>query len=358
MFLRLCSRRAVQLDELARLPRRVVRLARRARRPDRYSRGERALRASASPAGRRTRSRRRARPGPGPMSRMRSAASMICGSCSTTTSVLPASRSRFITLDHAAHVARVQADRGLVEHEQRVDERGAERGGEVDALHLAARERARLAVERQVAEADVAEVAQPRADLAEQQVGRLRPSTSSPCRKNACVCEIGSSIRSWIELAVELPQQRLGLQARAEAGGALGVGAVLREQHPDVHLVGLALQPLEEAAHAVPDAGPGLAPAHPFRLAFEDPVLLLLGQVRATGCRAGCLRFFAYLLEVVLALLEARRLPGPDRAAAASCVSSGTTRPKSTPITRPKPRQVSQAPSGELNENIAGVGSE
>ena len=50
----------------------------------------------------------------------------------------------------------MQADARLVEHEQRVDERGAERGGEVDALHLAARQRAALAVERQVAEADVA----------------------------------------------------------------------------------------------------------------------------------------------------------------------------------------------------------
>ena len=36
-------------------------------------------------------------PGPGPMSSRRSASSMICGSCSTTTSELPASRSRFIT---------------------------------------------------------------------------------------------------------------------------------------------------------------------------------------------------------------------------------------------------------------------
>ena len=42
-------------------------------------------------------------------------------------------------LDDAAHVARVQADARLVEHEQRVDQRGAERGGQVDALHLAAR---------------------------------------------------------------------------------------------------------------------------------------------------------------------------------------------------------------------------
>jgi len=37
--------------------------------------------------------------------------------------------------------------------------------------------------------------------------------------------------------------------------------------------------------------------------------------------------------------------------------SSGTTRPKSTPITRPKPRQRSQAPIGELNENRLGSGS-
>ena len=37
--------------------------------------------------------------------------------------------------------------------------------------------------------------------------------------------------------------------------------------------------------------------------------------------------------------------------------SSGTISPKSMPITLPKPRQVSHAPSGELNENRFGVGS-
>jgi hypothetical protein len=31
--------------------------------------------------------------------------------------------------------------------------------------------------------------------------------------------------------------------------------------------------------------------------------------------------------------------------------------PKSMPMMRPKPRQLSQAPSGELNENRLGVGS-
>jgi hypothetical protein len=52
--------------------------------------------------------------------------------------VLPASRRRVHDPDDAAHVARVQADAGLVEHEQGVHQRGAERGGQVDALHLAA----------------------------------------------------------------------------------------------------------------------------------------------------------------------------------------------------------------------------
>ena len=36
---------------------------------------------------------------------------------------------------------------------------------------------------------------------------------------------------------------------------------------------------------------------------------------------------------------------------------SGMTRPRSRPMTRPKPLQVSQAPSGELNENRLGVGA-
>ena len=44
--------------------------------------------------------------------------------------------------DDPLHVARMQPDGGLIENEQCVDERGAERGREVDALYLAPRERA------------------------------------------------------------------------------------------------------------------------------------------------------------------------------------------------------------------------
>ena len=68
-------------------------------------------------------------------------------------------------------VARVEANRRLVEHVERVDERGAERRREVDALRLAARERGRETIQRQVVEADVAEEPQPLADLTEHLVG-------------------------------------------------------------------------------------------------------------------------------------------------------------------------------------------
>ena len=72
--------------------------------------------------------------------------------------------------DDAVHVAWVQADAGFVEHKQGVDQRGAQRRGEVDALHFAATQGAALAVEREVANAHVAQVAQAGADFFEQQL--------------------------------------------------------------------------------------------------------------------------------------------------------------------------------------------
>ena len=115
--------------------------------------GERAARAAEQAIGgpANSRSRRRARRRPGPRSITWSAARMMAGSCSTTTTVLPWSRRRWSRRHQALGVARVQADRRLVEDVERVHERRADGGGQVDALELAARERARLAVERQVA---------------------------------------------------------------------------------------------------------------------------------------------------------------------------------------------------------------
>jgi len=73
-------------------------------------------------------------------------------------------------LHDAVHVARVQADAGLVEHEQGVDQGCAQRGGEVDALDFTAAQGAALAVQCEVANADVTQVFEARGDFFEQQL--------------------------------------------------------------------------------------------------------------------------------------------------------------------------------------------
>ncbi len=71
----------------------------------------------------------------------------------------------FEDADQPFGVARMQADARFVEHEQRVDQPRAEAGGEIHALGFAAGERARRAVEREIAQADFVEVAEARADF-------------------------------------------------------------------------------------------------------------------------------------------------------------------------------------------------
>ena len=75
--------------------------------------------------------------------------------------------------DEPVDVARMQANARLVENVECVDQRRAERGGEIDALDFAAAERARLPVEREIAKADVHQIPEARANLAQQQIGRF-----------------------------------------------------------------------------------------------------------------------------------------------------------------------------------------
>ena len=77
-------------------------------------------------------------------------------------------------VDEPLVVARVQADRRLVQHVERADERRAERGRQIDALRFAARQRRRQPVERQVVEADVAQEREAPANLAQHLVGDRR----------------------------------------------------------------------------------------------------------------------------------------------------------------------------------------
>ena len=63
--------------------------------------------------------------------------------------------------DKAFGVTRVQADTRFVQDEERIDQAGAETGGEVDALGLAAGERARRTVQGEIAQADLVEITEP-----------------------------------------------------------------------------------------------------------------------------------------------------------------------------------------------------
>ena len=118
--------------------------------------------------------------------------------------------------DHALHVARMQSDRRLIEHEQRIDQRGAERGGQIDALDFAAGERARLAIERQVAEPDVAQELQPRAQLAQQQIRGL----IERLRQCQCIERNRGSARSAAASAGGSPGRSAALERRAACPGA------------------------------------------------------------------------------------------------------------------------------------------
>ena len=242
--------------------------------------------------------------------------------------------------DDPPHVPRVQPDAGLVQDEERVDEGGAERGRQVDPLHLATRERARLAIQREVTDPDLHQVGESGTDLAQQQVGRLveggrqvqavekgaghpqreaREVVQGQARQGAQHgvrddhpgrAETGAPPEGPVSVLprTEAPEKRLGLEAGPAAGRADRVAAVLREQHPHVHLVGLALEPGEEAPDAVPD------PVFPLALALQHPAALLGGEV-PPGHVGAHPPAAGEAHQVVLALPVALGLPGAHRPA-------------------------------------------
>ena len=60
--------------------------------------------------------------------------------------------------DEPANIARVETDARLVHDEKRVHQRSAETGGEIHALDLAATERARRAIEREITNSDFTQI--------------------------------------------------------------------------------------------------------------------------------------------------------------------------------------------------------
>ena len=155
--------------------------------------------------------------------------------------------------DQPLVVARMQADRRLVEHVERVHQRRPERRRQVDALRLAARQRRRQAIERQVVEADVGQEARA---AAESRAGSCRPPPRPSRRARATRRTRAASFTVSAHTDVDRPVAdahvaRLAPQPGAAALGARQVAAVPAQEHADVHLVFLALEPPEEAAHAL-----------------------------------------------------------------------------------------------------------
>jgi hypothetical protein len=103
--------------------------------------------------------------------------------------------------DQPLGVARVEACGGLVEHVERVGEVRAERVRELDALGLAARERAREPVEREVAQVHAEQEAEPRFQLHERRAGD-RPfglAELEPARKPAAEATLRA--QTWAMLS-------------------------------------------------------------------------------------------------------------------------------------------------------------
>ena len=86
-------------------------------------------------------------------------------------------------LEQARVVARVQADRRLVEHVEDADQRGADLRRQADALPFAAGERLRRSIEREVVEPDVDQEAEPRDDGARAAARRWRARAPVKCAR-------------------------------------------------------------------------------------------------------------------------------------------------------------------------------
>ena len=186
--------------------------------------------------------------------------------------------------DQPLVVALVQADRRLVEDVEHAHQARADLRRQPDPLRLAARERRRRAVERQVADADVVEEAQPLLDLAQdqprdlalgaRQLELLQPLDRPP-RRHA---------RELVDAEpADLHRQRLRPQPRAVALRARPQRHVLLDLLARVVRLGLAVAALE-VRHDALEGRHVRAPA-PVAVAVRDVELVAVGAV--AGSSAG-----------------------------------------------------------------------
>src|SRR5262249_11196197 len=154
--------------------------------------------------------------------------------------------------EQSIHVARMQSDRRLIEHVERIHELRAERIGQSDALRLAPRQRSRAAVQREIVESHVEQeldavasfLEDVRRDLllepAERQ--RVEPVEQTVNRKLAYGRD---------RFTTDANLQRFRAELRAVTLGTLARGLILPQEDADVLLVLLLLEIFEERKDAL-----------------------------------------------------------------------------------------------------------
>jgi hypothetical protein len=172
--------------------------------------------------------------------------------------------------DQSLVVARVQPNRRFVEHVEGVNQRGPERGREINALRLAARERRRQPIERQVIESHVAEETKPLPDLPQDLVGDrglfLRQRQVGEERVGVVNGETAHRINGS---AADLHVACFAAKTRAAAFRARQISPIAAEKNPHVHFVFLPLEPSEETLDSFEAAA----------VALDDEPLFVVGQL-------------------------------------------------------------------------------
>ena len=154
----------------------------------------------------------------------------------------------------------MQADAGLVEDVEHADQPGADLGGEADPLHLAAAQRGSPTAEREVAQPDVAEKAQPIGRFLEDRPGDLgiEPRAAGGAQRNRLE-EVHRAVHGEVHDVADAPafdqhRQALGLEPLAVTGGAGLLDQKFLERHAHGIAGGLAVAALDVPEHAFPFA--------------------------------------------------------------------------------------------------------
>ena len=153
--------------------------------------------------------------------------------------------------NQAVVVARVQADAGLVQHVERVDEGGSEGRCQRNALDFPARQGARLPVQGEVAQAHVPEVFKPVPHLVENHPpGLVRLGDRQAVEELHGLLHVERVDLGDGEL-VQPVEQGFLLEAGAVAFRADVVAAITGQEDAHVHFVGAVFKPAEVALDSV-----------------------------------------------------------------------------------------------------------